>query len=59
VLDASLDGGPSQDANGAWLHPFRDVVADNHANGSVTVLSPMGWDRVELSTRGRARSIHH
>ncbi len=48
VRDVPVDGGPIQDANGSWLHPLRDVVADNRANGLVTVLSPMGWDGVEM-----------
>jgi mannan endo-1,4-beta-mannosidase len=48
VRDAPIDGGPIQDANGAWLHPLRDVVADNRANGLVTVLAPMGWDGTEM-----------
>jgi mannan endo-1,4-beta-mannosidase len=47
VRDVPLSGWPIQDENGSWLHPLRDVVDDNRANGIVTILSPMGWDGVD------------
>lgn len=43
-----IDGGPIQDRHGSWLHPLRDVVDDNRASGLVTLLSPMGWDGIDL-----------
>ncbi len=47
MRDVPLEGWAIQDPNGSWLHPLRNVVDDNRANGLVTILSPMGWDGVD------------
>lgn len=47
LRDVPLEGWPIQDEHGSWLHPLRNVVEDNRANGLVTILSPMGWDGAE------------
>ena len=45
--------------NGKWLHPLEKYIANNRANGKVTILTPFGWDGVSLTGKNPSQQIFY
>ena len=43
LSETPVSGPTVQGSNGSYLHSMADVVADNRANGKITVLCPFQW----------------
>ena len=41
--ETPISGSTVQGSDGSYLHPMADVVADNRANGKITILCPFQW----------------
>ena len=43
LSETPISGATVQGSDGSYLHPMADVVADNRANGKITILCPFQW----------------
>ena len=43
LSETPISGTTVQGSDGSYLHPMADIVADNRANGKITILCPFQW----------------